>query len=190
MLFVAVTPPLRNRFLAYGARESRDSSSVEKEKAAIAKSKQEKSTTNNASSNILSSALDAIADWKVPHDYFWTFYFMSVVLSAFWPPEALYLHGALYQRVVDNTRTLTTTMSFEQVKITWIMLLVQGGRRMYECLTLSSEELFGAEESRTSSKMWGGHWVLGLLFYIATSVAFWIEGIREYPAAVLSVHAS
>ena len=172
MLLVFVTPPLRDRFLAYGARAS----SAEKAKAAAKSTK--KDEKSNASSNIVSKLLDEIADWKVPHDYFWLFYFFSVVLSAFWPAEALYLRGPLYKLVVDSTRTLSTSMTFEQVKITWVMVLVQGGRRMYESLTLSEEDAFGSD-IKSSSRMWGGHLSLGLAFYVATSVAFWIGGIRK-----------
>ena len=67
-------------------------------------------------------------------------------------------------------------MRFEQVKIAWLMLLVQGGRRLYECLSLSKEDIFSVENTSTS-KMWGGHWLLGLAFYAATSVAIWVEGV-------------
>ncbi|KAK3713034.1 hypothetical protein LTR37_008719 [Vermiconidia calcicola] len=77
-------------------------------------------------------------------------------------------------------------MSFEQIKITWIMMLVQGGRRLYECLTLTEgeEENFGS--NRPASMMFAGHWVLGMLFYSALSVAFWIEGIPALQAHQLS----
>jgi 3-oxo-5-alpha-steroid 4-dehydrogenase 3 len=59
-------------------------------------------------------------------------------------------------------------MAFEQVALTWLLMLVQGSRRLYECLVLSTP---------SQSKMWIGHWALGILFYVATSVAIWIEGI-------------
>ena len=174
---MSVTPPLHDRFLAYGARASSPTSSAEKEK--VAAKSEKKDRNKNVSSNVLSKVLDEIADWRIPHDYFWLFYFFSVVMSAFWPGEALYLRGPLYRLVVESTRTRKTSMTFEQVKITWAMILVQGGRRMYESLTLSEEDEFGTE-SKTGSKMWGGHLILGLLFYVATSVAFWVEGVRKY----------
>jgi 3-oxo-5-alpha-steroid 4-dehydrogenase 3 / polyprenol reductase len=78
-------------------------------------------------------------------------------------------------------------MTFEQVKITWIMLLVQGCRRLYESLSLSKEDIFSVENTSTS-KMWGGHWVLGLAFYAATSVAIWIEGIPALEHHIPSFH--
>lgn len=66
-------------------------------------------------------------------------------------------------------------MSFEQVKITWAMMLVQGVRRLYESLTLSTS----SSGNKNTSKMQAWHWILGLLFYIAMSIAVWIEGIRK-----------
>ncbi|KAK3723520.1 hypothetical protein LTR37_001772 [Vermiconidia calcicola] len=182
VILVAVTPSLRDRLLAYGARtSSRPLSSAEKEK------KQDQAKQKGvSSSNVVSIILDEIASWEVPHDWFWTFYFMSLSLCTFWPGEALYLKGPLYGVVAQYTRTMTSTMSFEQVKITWIMMLVQGGRRLYECLTLTEgeEESFGS--SRPASMMFAGHWVLGMLFYSALSVAFWIEGIPALEAHQLS----
>lgn len=131
--------------------------------------------------------LDEIADWKVPHDYFWSFYFESVSLSPFWAGEVLYLHGPIWGLVRDYTRPLayTNSMTFEQVKITWLMLLAQGCRRLYESLSLSKEDIFSVEND-SASQMWGGHWLLGLGFYAATSVAIWIEGIPAVADHTLS----
>ena len=68
-------------------------------------------------------------------------------------------------------------MTFEQVKIVWLMMVAQGGRRLYESLVLVDWEEFGT--NKKMSMMFGGHWVMGMAFYVATSVAFWVEGIRE-----------
>ena len=125
--------------------------------------------------------LDEIASWQVPHSWFYTFYFLSLSLSALWLGEVLYLKGPLYRLVAYLTNTAgRPSMTFEQVKITWVMMAVQGGRRLYECLTLTKVEgeTFGSG-SGTGSQMWIGHWVLGIAFYIAMSVAVWVEGIRE-----------
>lgn len=58
-------------------------------------------------------------------------------------------------------------MRFEQVLVTWLLMFAQGSRRLYECLALSAP---------SKSKMWFGHWSLGLLFYIGTGLAVWVEG--------------
>ena len=129
------------------------------------------------SKNFITSLLDSIAEWQVPHDWFWTFYALSVSLSAFWPGEALWLRGPLYTLVRDHVPLAERTMSFEQVQITWLMLLVQGCRRLYESLVLVDWEEFGADKKQ--SMMFGGHWLLGLWFYTLTSVAIWVEGTRK-----------
>ncbi len=173
IVLVAISPPLRDRFLSYGARTSETPlSSAEKEKQAL-QSKQKK-----PSRTILTSLLDELQQWQVPHDWFWTFYALSVTLSAFWPGEAMFLHGPVYGLIRDSAGPLATSMTFEQLKVTWVMLLVQGGRRLYESLIFVEWEEFGTD--KIMSKMWGGHWAMGLAFYIATSVAFWIEGIRKH----------
>ena len=58
-------------------------------------------------------------------------------------------------------------MSLYQVILTWSMMSIQGCRRLYESL------VFGKQ---SSSRMWIGHWAMGILFYLAMSVAVWIEG--------------
>ena len=99
-------------------------------------------------------------------------------MSPFWAGEVLYLRGPIWGLVRDYTRPLTYTesMTFEQVKIAWVLLLVQGGRRLWESLSLSKEDIFSVENTSTS-KMFGGHWLLGLAFYASTSVAVWVEGV-------------
>lgn len=94
----------------------------------------------------------------------------------------LYLKGPLWLYVATRAGPGRASMSFEQVKIAWAMLLVQGGRRMYECLTFSTEKEFGGrdgEKEVEGSQMWVGHWVIGLLFYAGLSVGVWVEGVRE-----------
>ncbi|KAK4996194.1 hypothetical protein LTR66_004139 [Elasticomyces elasticus] len=47
-------------------------------------------------------------------------------------------------------------------------MLAQGSRRLYECIVLSKP---------SSSQMWVGHWLLGILFYLAINIATFMEGI-------------
>jgi 3-oxo-5-alpha-steroid 4-dehydrogenase 3 / polyprenol reductase len=120
----------------------------------------------------LVSPLNTLATYTVPHDWFVSFYFLSLTLCAFWPGEILGLQGPLWRLVRDHTKERALSMSFTQLQTTWAMMLVQSGRRLYECLDLPSS---------SESQMFVGHWVLGMAFYMATSVAVWVEGIREYP---------
>lgn len=63
-------------------------------------------------------------------------------------------------------------MTLDQVSVVWFMMLAQGTRRLYECLEISKP---------SSSRMWVGHWLVGVWFYLSVTVAIWIEGIREWP---------
>ena len=120
--------------------------------------------------NRASSALDFLAEWKVPHDWFTSFYCIALSACAFWPIEILYLRGPSWNAVLDWVEPTSRSMSFQQLQVTWTMMLAQSARRLYECHTL---------ESSSTSRMWVGHWVMGVLFYAATTIAIWIEGIRK-----------
>jgi hypothetical protein len=51
------------------------------------------------------------------------------------------------------------------------MMTVQGARRLYECITLTKP---------SQSKMWSVHWIIGLAYYLAMTMAVWIEGMRMF----------
>ncbi|KAK3070995.1 hypothetical protein LTR53_009478, partial [Teratosphaeriaceae sp. CCFEE 6253] len=59
-------------------------------------------------------------------------------------------------------------MSVQQVVVAWALLLVQGSRRLYECVAFARE---------SGSEMWVGHWALGVLFYTGMGVGVWVEGV-------------
>lgn len=69
---------------------------------------------------------------------------------------------------------LQKAMSIQQVLVCVILMAVQGGRRLYECMA------FAKPSSSSSSQMWFVHWLLGLAFYAVTTVAVWIEGTGRY----------
>ena len=77
--------------------------------------------------------------------------------SAFW----------LVANRVDE-KHLENSMSLNQVMLCWALVMIQGLRRLFESYAFSKP---------SSSRMWFGHWILGLAFYIALSIAIWIEGI-------------
>lgn len=124
----------------------------------------------SASSNPFSALLDTVASCTVPHDWFCSFYFLSLSLCAFWPGEILGLQGPLWRMFRDYTPTSSLSMTFPQLQTTWAMLFAQSARRLYECLDLPSS---------SESQMFVGHWVMGIAFYAATSVAVWVEGIGK-----------
>ena len=88
------------------------------------------------------------------------------------------LKGPTFEAIARVTHERNTCMSFEQIKLTWALMFLQGARRLYECFSL-------APEKKSDSKMQAWHWVLGLLFYSGMSVAVWVEGIRKSTAIIV-----
>lgn len=54
-----------------------------------------------------------------------------------------------------------------QLALVWTLMAVQGLRRLAESILLAKS---------SASKMWFVHWILGVMFYVAMSIAVWIEG--------------
>jgi 3-oxo-5-alpha-steroid 4-dehydrogenase 3 / polyprenol reductase len=118
--------------------------------------------------------LDWLKDIRVPHSWFTSFYAVAVVCSFLGGGEVL-VHGPLFRANASMTGERFGSMTFRQVMLTWLFFTIQGSRRLYECVVFTKG---------SKSEMWFGHWVLGICFYITTSVAVWAEGIRtSAPAA-------
>lgn len=92
--------------------------------------------------------LDYVATWKVPHSWFIHFYIVSVTSSIM----------GLYLFRPGNNITSTT--------ICGTLMLAQGIRRLLECFLLTSP---------SQSRMWIGHYAIGIAFYVATNIAIWVE---------------
>ena len=117
----------------------------------------------------IAAILDHVAGYTVPHRWFIHFYALSVILSAFWAHQ-IWSQGLLFQFVALNASIgPNDSMSADKVALVWTLMLIQGVRRLFECVVFAK---------RSSSQMWVGHWILGLAFYACMSVAVWIEGSR------------
>jgi 3-oxo-5-alpha-steroid 4-dehydrogenase 3 len=116
--------------------------------------------------------MDALAMWQVPHQYFTHYYAVSVLSSAFWISQLL-TKGPAFQFVVSNMSDehLQNSMTIQQVILCTTLVLIQGGRRLYESFALAKP---------SSSRMWAVHWLLGLCFYAGITTAIWVEGSGEY----------
>ncbi|EMD01161.1 hypothetical protein BAUCODRAFT_118870 [Baudoinia panamericana UAMH 10762] len=157
VLLVYAVSALKNRFLAYGARSSPSRSDNRPQRQKVQRPK----------GNTLTIALDRLADFRVPHSWFTTFYVTSVSCLLFWLIQLL-LRGPNFRAVATRTSPPQYSMTFRQVLVTWALMLVQSSRRLYECLQFARP---------STSKMWIGHWLLGIGFYGAMSIAVWVEGI-------------
>lgn len=145
ILTVRLTPALRDRFLAYGARDDRHASNNGGSKRQSAKK----------TTSLATQLLDLAASLRVPHSWFTHFYVMSVLSSLCCIYMYTYKSPALPGLDTKMPRFCSGLM------------LVQGGRRLLECLLLT--------RPGTSSRMWIGHYAIGLAFYLVTNVAIWTE---------------
>jgi 3-oxo-5-alpha-steroid 4-dehydrogenase 3 len=93
-----------------------------------------------------------LVDWastfKVPHSWFGHFYAVSVATS-------IACAGLFHDRL-DAPNGLCA-----------FLMLVQGCRRLLECLSYSGSG---------TSRMWIGHYAIGLAFYVVTNIAIWTTG--------------
>lgn len=147
----------------YGARAlPTPSEAVKDEKS----EKHDGSTT--ASTSCIKRLLHCVAACDVPHSYFTQFYVIAVFLSLFWGVQIM-TRGTLFQAVAQRIGQdkIETSMSFDQILLCWSLFTVQGCRRLYECVTLTKP---------SNSRMWLGHYIFGCVYYVAMSLAIWIEG--------------
>ena len=150
-------PAFRSRFYAYGPRASESSSS------------QTKPGKEQSKSSFIGSVLDTAAKIRVPHNWFASFYALSVGCSLLWV-TAIFRNGATIEST-DRAPVEPGAMTLDQIMVSWTLFFAHASRRLYECITLPSS---------SSSQMWIGHWAMGIAFYVSMSLAVWIEGLCEY----------
>ncbi len=137
----------------YGARNTADSTKAENRKPG---------------SEMFTNLIIRVASvGKVPHSWFTQFYVLSVCCSIFWAIQYL-THGALLEFIVKNQGTISQdSMTFDQVLLAWFLMSLQGSRRLFECYAVMKP---------SASKMLVIHWLLGVTFYLVTSMGIWVEG--------------
>ena len=151
ILIVRFIPDLRDRFLNYGARSS-ETKEYDIQDSALPRWFRIQ----------FDPVLDWLADMTVPHSWFKHFYICSSLCSAYW--IFAHLNVAHY---FPSAFELSLTNPWEY-RVMWARLLLQlqGLRRLYECVNV-------ARPSR--SRMWVGHYIIGIAFYVVTNIAIWIE---------------
>ena len=110
---------------------------------------------------------DVLATLQVPHSWFMSFYCISVASSLLWGHQLL-THEAVYRKVAYWKHSPAASMPLERILLCWSLMALQSTRRLWECLVLAKP---------SKSRMWVFHWLAGVLFYIATGVSVWIEGV-------------
>lgn len=147
--------------MAYGARD--DTSADHRLRTA------EPRLGPSAFAEQLPRLLDHVATYRVPHAWFAHFYVVSICSSIFWAIQII-THGSVFQKIASlSSEVASKSMTMEQVILTWMLMLAQGIRRLYESLTLTKP---------SESSMLIVHWALGLAFYQSMNAAVWVEGIR------------
>ncbi|KAF2114405.1 hypothetical protein BDV96DRAFT_576709 [Lophiotrema nucula] len=152
---IQAVPALRSRFLAYGSRATPPSS-----QSSDASKKQEPSA--------VVQALDHLASLRVPHRWFTHFYVVSVACSVLWGIQMWRtLSISPVYKYYPSWEVGISYMSMGQIQLAWLLMLLQGVRRLVESYQYTSS---------SKSQMWFGHYILGILFYVTVNMAIWVEG--------------
>ncbi|KAK8089346.1 3-oxo-5-alpha-steroid 4-dehydrogenase [Apiospora hydei] len=103
---------------------------------------------------------------KVPHSWFKHFYILSVCSSLFWAAQYMSDGTVITLMARAQAKSLKSSMTTNQAMLTWLLMLMQGCRRLFECFAILRP---------STSKMWIVHWVLGMAYYACINVSVWIE---------------
>ncbi|KAI1752924.1 hypothetical protein F4782DRAFT_530039 [Xylaria castorea] len=167
VLAVAAVPHTAQQLLTrYGARSSRNTS-------ASTSSEGRKESGRELDDNDLGplfrliSCLTSVG--QIPHSWFIHFYILSLSCTIFWAIQFV-MNGTVLELIVKSQLArCTSSMTMGQVVLVWVLMGLQGARRLYEYLAVLQP---------SSSSMWIIHWLLGNGFYLCTSVSIWVEGSR------------
>ncbi|KAH6963745.1 hypothetical protein HG530_002937 [Fusarium avenaceum] len=157
LVIQALPQDVRSALMDYGARRPNDGTHGKKQEDG---KKQSLSGSRSFLKNLTEYG-------QVPHSWFLHFYIISVFLSGFWAWQYVTRGTVLRTIATWQDRNGGPSMSLEQVFIAWLLMALQGSRRLYESLYVFKPG---------SSPMWFVHWALGVAFYITISFAVWIEG--------------
>lgn len=153
ILIVRFIPPLRNRFLDYGARSKYTQGS----------------RATHTSSTAVGQLLDFVAQCKVSHARFSDFYVFLFLCIAFWLSQFCAI-GSYVGSMYLPFEPIAYPVPSPRVGMSFVVLLIQSLRRLYECIVLSKP---------SNASMWIGHYLIGLAFYFFISTAVWMEQIHS-----------
>ncbi|KAI1364185.1 hypothetical protein F5Y08DRAFT_328898 [Xylaria arbuscula] len=168
VLAIAAVPDTIQRLLTrYGARSSHDTSASGASPIRNGTGHQVDDTDRGILFNFV-ARLTSVG--MVPHSWFIHFYFLSISCTLFWAIQFI-THGSVLEFVTKKQLSKSTSsMTLGQVGLVWLCMGLQGARRLYE-------HWFVLRSS--SSKMWIVHWLLGMAFYLFTSLSIWVEGAES-----------
>lgn len=120
----------------------------------------------------LARILEYVGSFQVPHTWFTHYYVTSVASSVFWAFQ-LYTQGRAFEFLASFSNPRPPTMSMDQVFLAWLLMAIQGMRRLYESIAFTRP---------SQSRMWAGMWIIGMVFYVLMGISVWIEGIGWFPS--------
>ncbi|EXJ63796.1 hypothetical protein A1O7_00131 [Cladophialophora yegresii CBS 114405] len=156
IITVCLIPAFADRFLAYGARARRHTIDTRGKRGTVGQSQQSVGT----------QLLDHLATFTVPHSWFTHFYVLSLVCSLT-ALSTFYYYGYYAGATIKQNPDLATAAFGAH------LMLLQGLRRLLECVYVTRN---------STSRMWVGHYAIGMAFYIATNMAIWIEQLCRPPS--------
>ncbi|KAM5351356.1 hypothetical protein ACJ41O_004079 [Fusarium nematophilum] len=170
ILFIQALPQdVRSAFMDYGARRPQE-----------AKQGGEGAQVAERQPGGLKTFLKNLTNYgQVPHSWFLHFYIVSALSSAFWAWQYFQRGSLMRTMAMLQDQRGEPSMDLEQVLVAWVLMALQGSRRLYESLYVSRPG---------SSGMWFVHWALGLAYYTAMGIAVWIEGSGAILASWESSH--
>lgn len=155
IIIVRFIPDLKVRFLDYGARTSAS--------PLAQRNLKHESALPRWMRIQFDPALDWHAEQTVPHDWFTHFYLICFSCSAYW----IFHHGKVLEAMITKPDAMQSAASWEgRTFIAMVLLQLQALRRLYECLVIAKP---------SKSRMWIGHYAIGVAFYLVTNIAVWIE---------------
>jgi 3-oxo-5-alpha-steroid 4-dehydrogenase 3 len=157
---VRLIPAFADRFLAYGARARRQTTGTHGKRGSV----------DHHQQSVGTQLLDYLATFTVPHSWFTHFYLLSLVCSLT-TLSTFYYHEYYHEATVKQTPNLETAAFCAH------LMLLQGLRRLLECVYVTRD---------SASRMWMGHYAIGMAFYIVTNMAIWIEQLCQPPPTNLA----
>ncbi|KIW73893.1 hypothetical protein PV04_01974 [Phialophora macrospora] len=162
---VRLTPAFADRFLAYGARARRQTTGTHGKRESV----------EHGHQSVGTQLLDYLATFTVPHSWFTHFYVLSLVCS-------LTILSTFYYHEYYHEATIKQNPNLETAALCAHLMLLQGLRRLLECVYVTQD---------SASRMWIGHYTIGMAFYIITNVAIWIEHLcQPLPTSLIATERS
>lgn len=169
-------PPLRTRFLSYGVRDTITDDYRFKFGSNKGQDAEQQPVSNlerlmSIPFKPFLSVLDILQSIRVPHSWFKHFYVLATTSSLLWAYQ-IGTQGYAFRLIAGTQKTLpyqeVGSMDGIAMRTVYVQLLffVHASRRLYESFTL---------DKKSTSTMWIGHWIMGLLHYFAVGAALWVD---------------